>query len=70
MSFDIANAAFEVSKALREVTAKQMLYQGLDTFIKTIRITWLSVNDLLVNIEWIFILEWWEACEHLINENT
>ena len=35
--------------------------------IETFWIAWLGIDDLPVDIHWIFVLEGWEASQHLVD---
>src|SRR5690606_18244333 len=38
--------------------------------IETFRVSWFSIDDLPIDVHWVFILEGWEPSKHLIDKDS
>ena len=70
MIFDIIRAILQTSITLRNICDQQMFYQTLRVLIE---VSWelnLTLKDLLINCHRVIIVEWVDACYHLVSQNT
>ena len=38
--------------------------------VETFWIAWLGIDDLPVDVHWVFVLEGWEASQHLVDQDS
>jgi hypothetical protein len=70
MCLNVFCSCLKISKSFRQVSPQQMLDQRFEVGIKTIRVLWLGIYDLLVNVHGIIVLKWRVTCEHFVHKDA
>lgn len=68
--FEILGTVFQVSIALRKVTAQQVLNKRLAFTVEAIGVSWLGVDNFPVNIHGVVVLEWRITCKHFVKQDA